>query len=120
MATVKFTLDPRNPPKMSEETKAFFDTLADSEIEAMAGDPNEGVEAPDDEMLKRGVTARLIRQTREALQLTQEAFAQRFHLPMPALRDWEAGRTMPDEAMAAYLQVIAREPAAVARALAAA
>ncbi len=33
MATVKFTLDPNNPPKMSKEEKVRFDVLRDEDID---------------------------------------------------------------------------------------
>jgi putative transcriptional regulator len=54
---------------------------------------------------------------RRALGLTQEAFAARYHIPVGTLRDWEQGRAEPDEAARAYLQVIAREPEMVRKAL---
>ena len=54
---------------------------------------------------------------RRALKLSQEEFAQRFHIPAGTLRDWEQGRCEPDAAARAYLRVIAREPEMVARAL---
>lgn len=55
---------------------------------------------------------------RRALGLSQEEFAARFHIPIGTLRDWEQARKEPDAAARAYLTVIARNPDAVARALA--
>ena len=55
---------------------------------------------------------------RRALGLTQEEFADQFHIPLGTLRDWEQDRNSPDTAAAAYLRVIARDPEAVRRALA--
>jgi putative transcriptional regulator len=52
-----------------------------------------------------------------ALALTQEEFAGRYHTPLGTLRDWEQGRSEPDQPARAYLTVIAREPKGVARAL---
>ena len=49
--------------------------------------------------------------------LTQEEFAARFHIPLGTLRDWEQGRSEPDQPARAYLKVIAGDPAAVTRAL---
>ena len=54
---------------------------------------------------------------RRALHLTQEEFAARFRIPLGTLRDWEQGKTEPDQAARAYLTVIARNPEAVTEAL---
>ena len=56
---------------------------------------------------------------RRALKLSQEDFAGAFQIPIGTLRDWEQGRKEPDAAARAYLRVIAREPDAVRKALAA-
>jgi putative transcriptional regulator len=47
-------------------------------------------------------------------------FAARYRINVARLRDWEHGRSVPDSVALAYLQVIAREPEAVDRALSAA
>jgi putative transcriptional regulator len=54
---------------------------------------------------------------RRALGLTQEEFAARYQIPLGTLRDWEQGRTEPDQPARAYLKVIARDPEGVRRAL---
>jgi putative transcriptional regulator len=54
---------------------------------------------------------------RRVLGLTQMEFAQRFHIPIEALMEWERGKSEPDQATRAYLRVIARNPEAVAEAL---
>jgi putative transcriptional regulator len=54
---------------------------------------------------------------RRALDLTQEEFATRYHIPLGTLRDWEQGRTEPDATARAYLQAIAGDHRAVAKAL---
>ena len=54
---------------------------------------------------------------RRALGLTQEEFAARYRIPLGTLRDWEQGRTDPDQPAKAYLRVIAAEPAVTAKAL---
>jgi putative transcriptional regulator len=54
---------------------------------------------------------------RKRLNLTQEEFAARFHLPLGTVRDWEQGAHRPDKAAQVLLTVIARDPDAVARAL---
>jgi putative transcriptional regulator len=61
----------------------------------------------------------LAKRIRWALQMSQAEFAKTFRIPLAMLRDWEQHRRDPDQAMQAYLEVIAREPDAVRRALAA-
>jgi putative transcriptional regulator len=65
-------------------------------------------------------TARRVPRTkglRRVLGLTQQEFAARYHIPLGTLRDWEQGRTEPDQPARAYLTVIARDPEGVHRAL---
>jgi putative transcriptional regulator len=54
---------------------------------------------------------------RRALDLTQEEFAERYHIPLGTLRDWEQGRSEPDQPTRAYLTLIARDPENVNRLL---
>ena len=58
-----------------------------------------------------------VKTLRRALELTQEEFAARYHIPLGTLRDWEQGRSEPDQPARAYLTVIARDPEGVERAL---
>jgi DNA-binding transcriptional regulator YiaG len=51
------------------------------------------------------------------LELTQEEFAARYHIPLGTLRDWEQGRAEPDQPTRAYLTLIARDPDHVNRTL---
>src|SRR5882724_2948838 len=57
--------------------------------------------------MKRTPQAKIIRR---ALELTQEEFAARYHIPLGTLRDWEQGRSEPDQPTRAYLTLIARDP----------
>jgi putative transcriptional regulator len=57
--------------------------------------------------MKRTPQAKIIRR---ALELTQEEFAARYHIPLGTLRDWEQGRAAPDQPARAYLTLIARDP----------
>jgi putative transcriptional regulator len=52
------------------------------------------------------------------LGLSQAEFAQRFHVSLGALREWDRNLGQPDATVFAYLRVIAREPDMVAKALA--
>jgi putative transcriptional regulator len=58
-----------------------------------------------------------IKRTRWRLGLSQTEFAKAFGIPVGTLRDWEQHRRKPDLAARSYLEVIAREPEAVRRAL---
>ena len=51
-----------------------------------------------------------VKVVRRALDLTQEEFAERYHIPLGTLRDWEQGRAEPDQPTKAYLTLIARDP----------
>jgi len=61
-----------------------------------------------------------VKTLRRALGLTQEVFAARYHIPLGTLRDWEQGRTEPDQPARAHLKVIAHDPEGVHKALSAA
>jgi putative transcriptional regulator len=63
--------------------------------------------------------AALARLIRHRLGMSQTQFAAMFRVPVGTLRDWEQGRKKPDAPALAYLRVIARDPEAVMRALAA-
>ena len=54
---------------------------------------------------------------RRKLNLTQEEFAARFHLPLGTVRDWEQGAHRPGQAARVLLSVIEKDPVGAARAL---
>ena len=69
-------------------------------------------------ILSEAETASTIaRSVRRRLGISQAEFSARYHVPIGTLRDWEQNRKQPDAPALAYLRVIAREPATVARAL---
>src|SRR5215510_14648899 len=90
--------------------------LTEEEINAAAlTDPRQPPRTPEREKhLKRVPQVKVMRR---ALKLTQEEFAARFRIPLGTLRDWEQGKTEPDQAARAYLRVIGRNPKAVLEAL---
>jgi putative transcriptional regulator len=90
--------------------------MTPEEIEAAAlSDPDAQPLTDDDfKRLKRTPQTKIIRR---ALGFTQEEFAARFRIPLGTLRDWEQGRSEPDQPTRAYLTVIALDPEAVQRAL---
>ena len=91
--------------------------MTEQKIEdAARGDPdNRPLTSDDLGRMKRTPQVKVIRR---ALGLSQDDFAVRYHIPIGTLRDWEQGRSVPDQAARAYLTVIAREPEAVWKALA--
>jgi putative transcriptional regulator len=90
--------------------------MTEEEIEAAA------LSDPDAQPLTEGDFARMkripqVKIIRRALRLTQEEFASRFRIPLGTLRDWEQGRSEPDQTARAYLKVIAANPEMVQCAL---
>ncbi|HAJ47793.1 MAG TPA: transcriptional regulator [Alphaproteobacteria bacterium] len=59
-----------------------------------------------------------VRTLRRALGMTQEDFAQKFHIPLGTLRDWEQGRSVPDQPAKVLLRLIAHDPEGVMATLA--
>lgn len=113
--------DGNTTKKTADRTSKYrrrFDTMSDAERHAAAlRDPDAQPLVPDDfKRMRRTPQVKIIRR---ALGLTQEEFAGRFHIPLGTLRDWEQGAATPDQSARAYLTVIARDPAAVRKALAA-
>lgn len=67
--------------------------------------------------LRRARRVPAVKRLRWQLELTQEAFALRYGIPLATLRDWEQGRSEPDAAVQSYLKVIESEPKKVAKIL---
>jgi putative transcriptional regulator len=86
-----------------------FDALTDAEVHAAAL-ADRDAQPLTDEALARMKPVPRARTLRRALGLTQEEFA-------GTLRDWEQGRSEPDQPARAYLIVIAHDPEGVRRAL---
>ena len=89
--------------------------MTEAEVEAAAADPDARPFTPEELAKARRVPR--TKTLRRALGLTQEEFAARYHIPIGTLRDWEQGRSEPDQPARAYLTVIARDPEGVLRAL---
>lgn len=94
-----------------------LDALTDAEVIAQAlTDPDNKPLTKDDlRRMKRRPRAYIVRR---ALRMTQGEFSEAYRIPIGTLRDWEQGRTEPDQANRAYLKVIAVDPEYVKRALA--
>ena len=109
----KFKLNSKKPP---ESDWRAFDAMSESErYRAALSDPD----APPatKAQLARARRVPTVLALRKKLNLTQEQFAKRFHLPLGTVRDWEQGAHRPDKAAQVLLTVIAKDPDAVARAL---
>ncbi|MBM4289145.1 MAG: helix-turn-helix domain-containing protein [Deltaproteobacteria bacterium] len=87
--------------------------LNEAAIDAAAGsDPDNPPLTPEREAKLHPIPR--VKTLRRALGLTQEEFAARYHIPLGTLRDWEQGRTQPDQPARAFLAVIARAPEEIA------
>jgi putative transcriptional regulator len=109
----RFRLDPKSPPKTDWRV---FDAMSDEQRHRAAlSDPDAAPAA--EAQLQRARRMPSVRALRNKLNLTQEEFAARFHLPLGTVRDWEQGAHRPDQAARVLLTVIERDPDGVARAL---
>lgn len=121
ITTAKIHLDGTVVEVLDDGSERPFPTtpmrpMTDAEIEAAAkADPDARPMSEDEWRTARRVPR--VKTIRRALGLTQEEFAAQYHVPLGTLRDWEQGRTEPDQSARAYLTVIARDPEAVRRAL---
>src|SRR5665213_1618160 len=102
---------PMGPP-VDRTDWARLDAMTDAEIAAAALDDPDNPPLTDDD-LRRMKPAPRAKVIRRALNLTQEAFAARYHIPLGTLRDWEQGRAEPDQPTRAYLRAIAGDPQGV-------
>jgi putative transcriptional regulator len=109
----RFKLDPKKPPKTDWRA---FDAMSEQERHRAAVSDTDSPPATEAQ-LARARRVPTVRALRKKLNLTQEEFAARFHLPLGTVRDWEQGAHRPDRAAQVLLTVIARDPDAVARAL---
>jgi putative transcriptional regulator len=109
---------PGDPPIETGTDWVAVRALTDEQIhEAALADPDAQPIPPgsEDELAKRGLTKIVnVKKLRARLDLTQEAFAARYRIPIGTLRDWEQGRKLPDAPARAYLTIIARDPGVVA------
>ena len=98
---------PKTPMRPMSEDEISAGAAADSDARPMTP-----------EQLATARRIPRIKTLRRALGLTQDEFATRYHIPLGTLRDWEQGRTEPDQPARAYLKVIAADPEGVSRSLA--
>ena len=107
--------DESTTKKTGKHDWSRFNALAEEQVHAAAlADPD--AQPLTEERLSRMKRVPRARTLRRALGLTEE-FAARYHIPLGTLRDWEQGRSEPDQPARAYLHVIAHDPDGVRRAL---
>ena len=105
-----------NPNKLPKSDWRAFDAMSEDDRHRAAFSDADAPPATEAQLV-RARRVPTVRALREKLNLTQEEFAKRFHLPLGTVRDWEQGAHRPDKAAQVLLTVIARDPDAVARAL---
>jgi putative transcriptional regulator len=111
--TTKVTRNPDDPPISTGTDWSAVDAMSDAEIHTAAISDADAQPLP--EYGVAGMTKLVnVKKLRERLDLTQEAFALTYRIPIGTLRDWEQRRKHPDAPARAYLKVIAANPAAVA------
>ena len=109
----RFKLNPKRPPRTDWRA---FDAMSEEQRHRAALSDRDAAPATKAQ-LARARRVPSVRALRQKLNLTQEQFASRFHLPLGTVRDWEQGAHRPDKAAQILLTVIARDPDAVTRAL---
>jgi putative transcriptional regulator len=90
--------------------------MTDKEVEAAALSDRDAQPLTKEELAQGFRPGHLVA-ARRRLGLSQAAFAERFHINLRTLQDWEQARRVPDKVARAYLRVIERNPDAVAAAL---
>ncbi len=105
------------PPK-GDTDWVRVDAMSDAQVRTAARSDPDAHPLPKRQLaeMQHPVDARAVRATTG---LSQAAFARVFRIPLGTVRDWEQGRSRPDQAARNYLRVIASEPQAVRRAVAA-
>jgi putative transcriptional regulator len=112
----RFTLNPDAPPQLTTEERKRLNAMTDAEITAAAESDPDNPPLTQREMTAFRV-ARLIKKVRSSRSLSQREFSTRYHIPVGNVRDWEQGRSVPDQTSLAYLAVIESSPDVVEEAL---
>jgi putative transcriptional regulator len=97
------------PRPITPEEAARLDVM--TEVEALANAQSDPDNPPiSSERLRRMAAARLIRQTRQTLQMSQTEFARTFHISLGRLQDAEQARANTDPVLVGYVKLIAADP----------
>ena len=92
-----------------------FDAITDEEAEAAARADPDAQPLADQKPMHRLAKAKRIRWD---LRLSQQDFADRYHIPLSIVVAWERYEAEPDAVAIAFLDAIATDPDGVAKALA--
>lgn len=115
-ALVEILPDGSVKPMADETDGQRLRAMSDDEVEAAAfADPD--ARPVTEEAAARMLLVPRVKTLRRALGFTQDAFAERYQIPIGTLRDWEQARAEPDQPARAYLRAIAGDPEGVRRAL---
>ena len=115
--TTRVTVKLGKAPPRGDTDWARLEVMSDEEAEAAAlSDPDAQPLTPEQLAKMRRVSR--VKVLRERLGMTQESFAEAFHLPLTTVRDWEQHRSKPDAPARALLLAIERDPEAMKRLLA--
>jgi putative transcriptional regulator len=90
--------------------------MSDADVDSAALSDPDNLPMSEEQLAKAPRMSR-VKIIRRALSLTQEEFSARYQIPLGTLRDWEQGRSEPDQPARAYLKVIAADPERTAKAL---
>ena len=101
----------RLKPRIS---RATIDATTEADIRRQISE--DGQDEPDLAGFAPVIPPRLVR---KQLGMTQAEFARALRIPLSTLRNWEQGRVLPDPAARSLLTIVARNPKAALRALAA-
>ena len=112
---MKIRANPRNLPQGKTNWKKI-DRLSDEEIKRRArSDPDAQPLTGEQLAAMRRIPD--VKRIRLGLGLSQEDFANAYQIPLGTLRDWEQGRTEPDQPSRTLLQLIEQMPDSVKAAL---
>lgn len=102
--------------KLKKAKYAGERSLTEAEIIAAAkSDPDNGPATATE--LRRARRVPAVKRLRWQLEMTQEAFATRYGIPLATLRDWEQSRSSPDATARSFLRAIANGPKQIAKLL---
>jgi len=104
--------DPKTKGRINLEK---LKTITDADLERW--DVEDGVNAADFGRTRFVLPKIDVRDLRENLRLSQEAFAKRFYLPLRTIQEWEQHRREPSEPARVLLYAISQDPAALEAAL---
>ena len=105
---MRVSLDAKKPRRGQTDWKALK-KLSDEEITRRARSDPDNPPLTDEELAAMRRVPE-VKRIRLQLALSQEDFSRIYHVPLSTLRDWEQGRSKPDQTSRTFLQLIERDP----------